>query len=153
MAQAVQGKPGKQPGLWNSGKDVLEGIQWLAANAEREFERYEFPTRNSPLPLIYSLKHSEVCVVSRLGLRFPYLAEESCTFLWPSLCPFLRLCLCCPTLCLSPRLCVTHAFYGAASSGHRSAQSGCKWARKPMTAIDMEHSLCYFSRYVIPNLR
>ena len=72
----VQGKPGRQSGLWNGKKDVLEGIQWLAANAEREFDR--------------------------LGLQFPYLAE-SC-----------------------------------------SAEG--KWARKRMTAIDMEHSLCYFSR-------
>jgi hypothetical protein len=80
----VQGKPGRQPGLWNGKKDVLEGIQWLAANAEREFDR--------------------------LGLQFPYLAEESCF-----------------------------------ASAH-CAGGGYKWARKPLTAIDMEHSLCYFSR-------
>ena len=73
----IKGKPGRQTGLWNGKKDVLEGIQWLVANAEREFDR--------------------------LGLQFPYLPEESCS-------------------------------------------AGGKWARKPMTAIDMEHSLCYFSR-------
>lgn len=80
----VQGKPGKQPGLWDKSKDVLEGIQWLAANAESEFDR--------------------------LGLQFPYLAEQQL------------------------------------SDSDHSASCVRKWNRKMMTAIDMEHSLCYFSR-------
>lgn len=80
----VQGKPGKFLGLWDENMDVLQGIQWLAANAEREFDR--------------------------LRLRFPYLVEV----------------------------------FDSISDGG----AGCerKWSRKMMTAIDMEHSLCYFCR-------
>eukprot|EP01051_Picozoa_sp_SAG22_P026828 SAG22_NODE_8673_length_637_cov_1.633829_1_plen_88_part_10 len=30
-------------GLWDRKKDVLQGIQWLVANADREFKRLRLP--------------------------------------------------------------------------------------------------------------